>query len=385
MREFACAVQPCAWWRSWYGPPVRDLLILAIHVLVTFLKLLRPGGLRAVVAESLLLKHQILISNRSRRRAPNLTTLDRALLGLATLFVSPRRIPKLGALIKPATLFKFHQALVERKYRLLFSSRYRRRKPGPKSPSAELIAAIVELKRRNPRFGCVRIAQQLSRAFGIEIDKDVVRRVLAKHYRPGDSGTTGPSWLTFIGHVKDSLWSVDLFRCESILLRSHWVLLVMDVFTRRIIGFGVERAYVDGVGVCRMFNHAIAGKPPPRHLSTDHDPLFRFHRWLANLRVLEIEEIKSVPYAPASHPFVERLIGTIRREYLDQLFFWNAVDLARKLGEFRDYYNVHRVHRALAGSTPVQRAGAPFPAAAALDHYAWQQHCRGLFQIPIAA
>ena len=87
----------------------------------------------------------------------------------------------------------------------------------------------------------MRIAQQISHAFGIEIDKDVVRRVLAKHYRPGDSGADGPSWLTFIGHAKDSLWSVDLFRCESILLRSHWVMLVMDVFTRRIIGFGVER------------------------------------------------------------------------------------------------------------------------------------------------
>ena len=65
-----------------------------------------------------------------------------------------------------------------------------------------------------------------------------------------------------------------------------------------------------------MFNHAIAGHPRPKHVSTDHDPLSRFHRWLANLRVLEIEEIKSAPYAPVSHPFVERLIGTIRRECL---------------------------------------------------------------------
>ena len=88
----------------------------------------------------------------------------------------------------------------------------------------ELIAAIVELERRNPKFGCVRIAQQISHAFGVDIDKDVVRRVLAKHYRPADCGTDGPSWLTFAGHVSDRLWSVDLFRCESILLRSRWVL-----------------------------------------------------------------------------------------------------------------------------------------------------------------
>src|SRR5208282_1342262 len=97
-----------------------ELLILTIHVLVTFLKLLRPGGLRVVVAESLLLKHQILISNRSRRRAPNLTTLDRCVLGLTTLFLSPRRIPKLGPLVKPATLLKFHKAFVDRKYWRLF-------------------------------------------------------------------------------------------------------------------------------------------------------------------------------------------------------------------------------------------------------------------------
>ena len=132
-----------------------------------------------------------------------------------------------------------------------------------------------------------------------------------------------------IGHAKDSLWSVDLFRCESILLRSHWVLLVMDVFTRRLVGFGIERANIDGVAVCRMFNKAIASQLLPKHVSTDHDPLFRFHRWLANLRVLEIEEIKSVPYVPVSHPFIERLIGTVRREYLDRVFFWDALDLAR--------------------------------------------------------
>jgi putative transposase len=253
---------------------MRDLLLLAIHLLVILAKFLGPGGIRGVAAESLLLKHQLLIISRSRHRAPNLSTLDRFVLGLTTLFVSPHRIPKLSTILKPATLFKFHKALVDRKYRLLFSSSSRRRKPGPKGPSTELIAAIVEMKRRNPRFGYVRIAQQISHAFGVNVDKDVVRRVLAKHYRPGDSGTNGPSWLTFIGHVKDSLWSVDLFRCESILLRSHWIMIVMDVFTRRIIGFGVEPAYIDGVSVCRMFNHAIAGQPPPKHLSTDHDPLF---------------------------------------------------------------------------------------------------------------
>jgi putative transposase len=124
---------------------------------------------------------------------------------------------KLAVILKPATLFKFHQALIKQKYRLLFSSRHRGQ-PGPKGPSKELVVVIVEMKRRNPRFGCPRIAQEIADAFAVEINKDVVRRVLAKHYRP-ESGNDGPSWLTVIGHLKDSLWSVDLFRCESILLK----------------------------------------------------------------------------------------------------------------------------------------------------------------------
>ena len=98
-------------------------------------------------------------------------------------------------------------------------------------------------------------------------------------------------------------------------------MLVMDVFTRRTVGFGIAPASIDGMSVCRTFNSATAGQSKPKYLSTDHDPLFRFHRWLANLRVLEVVEMKSVPCAPLSHPFVERLIGTIRREYFDQVFF----------------------------------------------------------------
>src|ERR1017187_10784646 len=93
----------------------------------------------------------------------------------------------------------------------------------------------------------------------VELDKDVVRRVLARHYRP-DCAHGGPSWLTLLGHAKDSLWSVDLFRAESIRLQTHWILLVMDLHTRRIIGFGGQAVAVDGPALCRMFNQAISGQ-----------------------------------------------------------------------------------------------------------------------------
>src|SRR5262244_3946746 len=200
------------------------------------------------------------------------------------------------------------------------------------------------------------------------------------HFRP-EAGSGGPSWLSFIGHAKDSLWSLDLFRCESAVLRTYWVLVVMDQFTRRIVGFAVHRGVVDGVALCRMFNRVIHTQTLPKYLSSDHDPLYRFHQWQANLRILEVKEIKTVPYVP-SHPFVERLIGTIRREYLDQTLFWTTEDLEKKLRDFQHYFNRHRVHAGLEGRLPESvEESKPISFAS----YRWQQHSCGLYQTPIAA
>jgi putative transposase len=362
---------------------MKDLLILLAHLLTTVAKLLGPGGARAVVADSLLMKQQLLVINRSRQRAPNLSTLDRFLLGFWSLFLSPRRIQRTAVIIRPSTLLKFHDLLKKRKYRRLYSAG-RKGKPGPKGPSPELIKAIVELKQLNPRFGCLRIAQQIAKAFEVDIDKDIVRRVLAKHYRPMHDDD-GPSWLTLLGHTKDSLWSIDLFRCESILLKSHWVLVIMDQFTRRIIGFCVHAGDVDGVVLCRMFNTSISTQNIPHYLSSDNDPIFRYNRWQANLRILGVNEIKSIPYTPVSHPFVERLIGTIRREYLDHISFWNLRDLEKKLTSFSQYYNQNRVHQSLAGDTPAVVSGDSRTQRAELSDYSWISHCNGLFQTPIAA
>ena len=92
-----------------------------------------------------------------------------------------------------------------------------------------------------------------------------------------------------------------------------------------------------------------------------------------------------MPHVPVSHPFVERLIGTIRREILDQVLFWNARDLERKLGDFQAYYNAARSHAALDGHTPLTFAGERLVAPADLNHVRWVSHCRELVQLPVAA
>jgi putative transposase len=333
---------------SCYYSSMRHLVVLFIHFMATLARLLGPGGVRSLVAESLLLKRQLLILNRSRQRSPNLSARDRILAGWMAILVGPTRLLRSAILLKPA----------------------------------KVIHLVVEMKHRNPNWGCPRIAQQIALAFNIQIDKDVVRRILAHHYRPGQN-SGGPSWLTFLGHMKDSLWSMDLFRCESATLRTHWVLVVMDQFTRRIIGFGVQAGTVDGGVLCRMFNCVIRGqRGMPKYLSSDHDPLYRFHQWQTNLRILEVKEIKTVPYVPLSHPFVEGLIGTIRREYLDQMLFWTTADLENKLLDFRTYFNSHRTHTSLEGRTPAAPASRPI---VNLRSFGWQSHCRNLYQTPVAA
>lgn len=97
-----------------------------------------------------------------------------------------------------------------------------------------------------------------------------------------------------------------------------------------------------------------------------------------------MKEIKTVPYAPLSHPFVERLIGTIRRECLDRMLFWTAADLENKLRDFQRYYSGHRAHAGLDGCTPEPSAD-PSRERADIRSYRWQPHCHELDQTPRAA
>jgi hypothetical protein len=215
---------------------VRDLAVLLLHLMATGARLAGPGGARAVLAESVLVKHQLLILNRSRQRAPNLRPADREVAGLCAVFMRPSRLIRSAIVFKPATLLNLHRALMQRKYRRLFSSK-RPMKPGPKGPSQDVIAAVVDMKQRNPSWGV-----------------------------PGSRA------------------------------RSLWPLVFLSIGTQ------------------------------------------------ANLRILDVEAIKTVPYVPLSHPFVERLIGTIRRECLDRTLFWTAADLEGKLLDFQRYVNGHRTH-----------------------------------------
>ena len=108
----------------------------------------------------------MLILNRSRRRAPNLRIQDRL---LCSPWIKPSRLRKVALAFKTSTLLSFHRALVQRKYRLLFSPK-QRTKPGPKGPAGDLIRAVVEMKKGNLTWGCPKIADQINLAFGTSVN-----------------------------------------------------------------------------------------------------------------------------------------------------------------------------------------------------------------------
>ena len=362
---------------------MRDLVILFVHLIVTLARLAGPGGIRSVGAESVLAKQQLLILNRLRQRSPNLRTSDRLIAGLCALLIRPARLIRSAIVLKPSTLLGLHRPLRNRKYRLLFSSKHRR-KPGPNGPNKELIDAVVQMKQRNPAWGCPRIAQQIALAFDIPIDKDVVRRILASHYRPANN-SGGPSWLTFIGHLKDSLWSLDLFRCESATLRTHWVLIVMDQYTRRIIGFGVHAGTVNGVALCRMFNRAIRWQPcMPGYISSDHDPLYRFGPVASQSADPGSDRNQD---RPLCSPFPS-LCGTADRHDSTRVFGSHVVlDHGRtwrtSCSISKTTTTHHRTHSARAGYTPQETSGPKVPLS--FGFYRWRRHCGDLYQTPIAA
>ena len=343
-----------------------EAIELLIHFVVSAIKLLKPGGVKVVMAETIAMKQQLIVLNRGKRRPPKLTTSDRFLFGILAIFIGGSRLKKIAVIIKPTTLLAFHKSLVNGKYSRLYSNKTKRisgRKPQEKS----LIYLVIEMKKRNPSFGYGRISMQIFKAFGTTISRFTVGRILRKNKDKLPSGD-GPSWLTFSGHMKDSLWSADLFRCESIMLKSHWVMVVWDQYTR-------------------MFNEVISGKSLPKYLSSDTDPLFLFRRWQCNLRVLDVEELKSVPGTPTSHLFIERVIGSTRREYLDHLLFFNSRDLQNRLDEFQTYYNDFRAHSSLEMKTPTAMAFGvePDEKVVSIDRYRWKKHCSGLYQLPVAA
>ena len=254
--------------------------------------------------------------------------------------------------------------LAKRKYRILFS-RNRRRPPGPKGQQKKLIDGVVEWKRRNRNWGRPRIAQQITFAFG-------------RCHRQG-CGSPDPLRSLPAGIAFGRPIPAHLPRPHERQPLEYGSVPVRVGIVAYPLGPG-------GHGSILAPDHRV--RRPCRHGRWCRTRLFnRAIRWQLEmpkyLRVLEVTEIKKVPYVPLSHRLSSGSLGPYR-ECLDSTLFWTITDLEARLLDFQHYYNEHRTHAGRQGHPPVTGVNADH-SRANLSCYRWQQHCRGLYQTPMAA
>ena len=127
------------------------IIAFILQYIFAWLRLLRPGGARALIAENIALRKQLLTVSRHQKRSPKLTAAERIIFGILAPMISAKRLSQVAITLKPATFLKFHKALVKRKYNLLFSNKTSK-KPGPKGPDKSLIDAILEMEKYQSIF-----------------------------------------------------------------------------------------------------------------------------------------------------------------------------------------------------------------------------------------
>ena len=359
------------------------LVFLIIKSLVLLFKRKKPSTIKMLLSEIMILRQQLLVLERLNKKRIVFSAKERLSMGFwATVGDDKRIFERASIIFSPVTLLKLHRNLVNNKYGRLYGSKNKKR--GAKGKSPDLVNLFLSIKRNNPDYGIEKI-EGLLRERGQVISDTTILRILRKHGLVGDLNKLGPSWLSFIGNSFNGIWSVDMFKVESAFLSSYVVMVAIDIYSRKIINFSVRRYPVDGGVVCQMFQEICKKKVLPKKISTDNDPLFLYKQWSANLRIDEIEEIKSVPYAPVSHPFIERVIGTTRREFIDKTLFFTRRDLDVKLNNFKRYYNEGRVHSGVDFLTPSEKSGEKRKRKIDLNKIHWDSYCNGMFKVPISA
>ena len=203
----------------------------------------------------------------------------------------------------------------------------------------------------NPRWGAPRIHGELLK-LGIDVSQATVATYLIRHRRPPSQ-----TWRTFLTTHVAQLASIDFFTVPTATFRVRFVLIVLSHDRRRVVYVNVTR-HPTAAWTRQQIREAFPWDQTPRYLLRDRDAIYGAdfgHR----LRGLGIEEVVSAPHAPWQNPFVERVIGSIRRECLDHVIVWNERSLRRTLGLYLDYYHRWRTHLSLDKDTPEPRPIQP--------------------------
>ena len=202
----------------------------------------------------------------------------------------------------------------------------------------------------NPTWGSKRIQAELAK-LGIEVSDSTIRK-----YRPrtrrGDQ-----TWKTFLhNHAKD-LIAVDFFVVPSATCRVLYVFLVLAHERRKVLHFNITDS-PSAAWTAQQLAEAFPCANPPRYLLRDRDGIYGLE-FVRRTLGLGLEQKLIAPRSPWQNPFVERLVGSIRRECLDHMIVLHEQHLRRRLTDHLSYYHQHRTHRSLDEDAPESRAVEP--------------------------
>ena len=328
--------------RRWSLRFIRQFLRLALsalHVVVAIASATFKS--RATLhLENLALRHQLGVLHRSVKRT-KLDPPDRLLWAWLCEVWNDWRSALV--IVKPETVIAWHR----KGFRLFWTWKVRHGQPGRPAVAKDVRELIRRLSRENPLWGAPRIHGELLK-LGVDIGETSVGKYMARHRKPPSQ-----TWRTFLeNHVK-TMVSVDFFTVPTIRFQVLYVFLVLAHDRRRIVHFNVT-AHPTAEWTTQQLREAFPFDQIPRYLLRDRDGVFG-GEFRKDVKAMGIKEVLSAPRSPWQRAYVERMIGTIRRECLDHVIVFNEASLHRYVKLFLAYYHEFRTHLSLDKDAPNTR------------------------------
>jgi len=318
---------------------------------------------RAVLELKLVaLQHQLAVLRRQRLGRPQLSSLDR-LLWVLLYRIWPQVIDAM-VLVKPSTVVQWHR----KGFRLYWRWRSRSRLLGRPRTSTEIRDLIRQMSTANPLWGAPRIHGELLK-LGVEVSQATIGR-----YMPWQPKVPSPTWRAFLRNHMCDMAAVDMFVVATATFQLLYALIVLGHDRRRVIHFEVTPNPTQ-LWLARQMTEAFPWDTAPRYLLRDRDASYG-QAFRDRVRRMGMKEVVTAPWSPWQNPYVERLIGSIRRECLDHIIIFNERHLRCVLSSYFHYYHVTRTHLSLdkdcPESRPIHRPAAgkivAFPEVGGLHH-----------------
>jgi len=295
---------------------------------------------RRLAAENIALRHQILVLKRKHRGRIKLRGLDRIILGWLARIV-PAAADAI-IIVKPETLVRWHRF----GFRAFW--RWKSGSVGGRPPvDKELRSLILRMAAENPLWGAPRIHGELLK-LGFELAQSTVSNYLRLHPRP-----RGQTWKTFIENHKDAIAAADLFVVPTIGFKLMYGIAIIHLKRRQLVWTNAT-LHPTAEWIAQQLTEAFPWELAPRHLIRDRDAIYGavFRR---RLNSLGIRDHPTAPRSPWQNGYAERIIGSIRRECLDNTIVFGEAHLRRTLRSYAQYYNRARTHLSLAKDSPIHR------------------------------